>query len=327
MLDPPPDGVCQVAVVELVAVRTWPLEGAVAALTSTVVVADFKAFVIPDVSPVAVPVRFVAAPLEGVPRAHPFTTGDHAVPMFTARAVAIPVPSPDTHVEIGSPVRLVATQDAGVPKAGVTRVGEVANTKAPLHVSSLITHFSSSEVVEANCARVPDVRASHPPAGLDHFKPVASAESAVRTCPFVPTARREAVFAHVPTAKSPLASHIESVATDPPPDIVISPLPRSEFQFTVLMFVPETSVACLASSAVCVAVDMGSSASVVSLRLLESETSAIKIMSHVAGVTDVVSVGKRISDIVFCLRNYSCSIGSSSYWNISCSNIDDYWIP
>ena len=58
------------------------------------------------------------------------------------------------------------------------------------------------------------------PEAVAHFTHVASAESAVRTCPFVPTARREAVFAHVPTARSPLASHIESVATDPPPDIV-----------------------------------------------------------------------------------------------------------
>lgn len=37
------------------------------------------------------------------------------------------------------------------------------------------------------------------------------------------------------------------------------------------------------------AVDTGSSASVQSFGLLESETSAIKIISHVAGVTPVVS--------------------------------------
>lgn len=45
--------------------------------------------------------------------------------------------SPDTPVEIGSPVALVKTPDAGVPKAGVTRVGEVAKTKAPVPVSSV----------------------------------------------------------------------------------------------------------------------------------------------------------------------------------------------
>lgn len=39
----PPDGVCHVAVVPLVAVSTCPEVGAVAALTETVVVADFNA--------------------------------------------------------------------------------------------------------------------------------------------------------------------------------------------------------------------------------------------------------------------------------------------
>lgn len=53
-----------------------------------------------------------------------------------------------------------------------------------------------------------------------HFTPVASAESATRTVPFAPTASLEAVFDPVPTAKSHLASHIASVATDPPPHIV-----------------------------------------------------------------------------------------------------------
>ena len=101
---------------------------------------------------------------------------------------------------------------------GVTRVGLLANTKDPLPVSSLITPFNSSEVVAANCASVHDVRASPPPAGLDHFRPVTSAESAVRTCQLVPTASRDAVFAPVPPARSPFASQIASVATDPPPE-------------------------------------------------------------------------------------------------------------
>ena len=148
---------------------------------------------------------------------------------------------------IVAPFILVAV---ATPRTGVTRVGLVANTSDPDPVSSLITPFNSSDVVAANCASVPDVRASPPPAGLDHFRPVASAESAVRTCPFVPTASRDAVFAPVPPAKSPLTSHIASVATDPPPDIVTSPLPRSELPFTVLMFVQDTSVSCFAFIAV-----------------------------------------------------------------------------
>ena len=129
------------------------------------------------------------------------------------------------------------------PSTGVTRVGLVANTRDPDPVSSLITHFNCSEVVAANCASVHEVSASHPPAGLDHFRPVASAESAVRTCQLVPTASREAVLAPVPPARSHLESHIASVATDQPPDITISPLPRSVFPFTVLIFVPDTRTA------------------------------------------------------------------------------------
>lgn len=126
----------------------------------------------------------------------------------------------------------------------------MANTKAPLPVSSLITPFSSSEVVDANCASVPDVRASPPPAGVDHFNPVASAESAVRTCQLVPTARRDAVLAPVPPARSHLESQIASVATDPSPDITISPLPSKEVELIVFMFVQETRVSCFASRAV-----------------------------------------------------------------------------
>ena len=47
------------------------------------------------------------------------------------RKVATPVASPDTPVEIGNPVALVNVPLDGVPKAGVTSVGEVARTTAP----------------------------------------------------------------------------------------------------------------------------------------------------------------------------------------------------
>lgn len=146
---------------------------------------------------------------------------------------------------IVAPLILVAV---ATPRTGVTRVGLVANTRAPDPVSSLITPASCAEVVEANCARVPDVRASPPPAGLDHFVHVASAESAVRTCPLAPTASREAVFAPVPTARSPLVSQIESVATDPTPDTTRSPDPSTELPLIVLILVQDTRVACFPSS-------------------------------------------------------------------------------
>ena len=141
---------------------------------------------------------------------------------------------------IVAPFILVAV---ATPRDGVTKVGEVANTRDPEPVSSLITVASCAEVVDANCASVPEVRASHQPAGLVHFRPVASAESAVRTCPLVPTASREAVFAPVHPARSHFASHIASVATSPLPDITISPLPRSDWLFTVFMFVQDTRTA------------------------------------------------------------------------------------
>lgn len=133
--------------------------------------------------------------------------------MVALSPVFVPVALPlRVQLVIVAPLILVAV---ATPSDGVTRVGEVANTRDQDPVSSLITHFNCSDVVAANCASVPDVSASHPPAGVAHFVPVASAESAVSTVPFAPTARRDAVFAPVPTAKSPFASHIESVATDP----------------------------------------------------------------------------------------------------------------
>ena len=42
-----------------------------------------------------------------------------------------------TPVVRGKPVALVITPLAGVPRAGVTSVGDVANTKAPVPVSSV----------------------------------------------------------------------------------------------------------------------------------------------------------------------------------------------
>jgi hypothetical protein len=54
-----------------------------------------------------------------------------------AKKVATPVPKPDTPVEIGKPVPLVNVTLLGVPNIGVTSVGEVANTFAPVPVSSV----------------------------------------------------------------------------------------------------------------------------------------------------------------------------------------------
>jgi hypothetical protein len=112
------------------------------------------------------PVQLVRVPEDGVPNAGVTRVGEVAntnapVPVSSVTAaikladdgvpkkVATPVAKPDTPVEIGSPVQLVRVPEDGVPNAGVTRVGDVANTKAPLPVSSEITPASSKEVVAA----------------------------------------------------------------------------------------------------------------------------------------------------------------------------------
>ena len=54
-----------------------------------------------------------------------------------AKNVATPVPRPLTPVLIGSPVALVSVAADGVPKLGVTSIGELANTNEPDPVSSV----------------------------------------------------------------------------------------------------------------------------------------------------------------------------------------------
>jgi hypothetical protein len=71
---------------------------------------------------------------------------------LTARAVATPVPRPDTPVEIGRPVAFVKVALVGVPRIGVTRVGEVASTLLPVPVFVTETMFllaSKAKAVEA----------------------------------------------------------------------------------------------------------------------------------------------------------------------------------
>jgi hypothetical protein len=100
------------------------------------------------------PVALVNTPLVGVPSSGVTSVGDVAntkepVPVSSvtaaarlalegvARNVATPVARPDTPVEIGRPVAFVRVPEVGVPRAGVTKVGLVANTKAPVPVSSV----------------------------------------------------------------------------------------------------------------------------------------------------------------------------------------------
>ena len=91
----------------------------------------------------------VATPSTGVTRVGDVANTLTPVPVLSVSAdarladdgvpkkVATPVAKPDTPVEIGRPVQLVRVPEDGVPNAGVTSVGEVANTNAPVPVSSV----------------------------------------------------------------------------------------------------------------------------------------------------------------------------------------------
>jgi hypothetical protein len=78
-----------------------------------------------------IPVQLVKSPLLGVPRAPLNVTNEPADPTLTPSAVATLEPRPLTPVEIGRPVAFVSVADDGVPSAGVTSVGDDANTIAP----------------------------------------------------------------------------------------------------------------------------------------------------------------------------------------------------
>lgn len=121
-IDEEADGVCHVAVVPLVAVNTCQFVGAVAALTSTVVVALLRAFVIHEVKPSAVPVQFVNTQAEGVPMFGVVSVGEvartgaplHCAVVHTGRA---DVP-PHTRTSVVAPFASVCcAQVAVVPVA------------------------------------------------------------------------------------------------------------------------------------------------------------------------------------------------------------------
>jgi hypothetical protein len=118
------------------------------------------------------PVALVKTAAEGVPSAGVTNVGEVAktrapVPVSSvtavarlvedgvAKKVATPVPRPDTPVLMGSPVALVKVPDAGVPRAGVTRVGEVAKTRLPEPVSSVTAEAKLAEVGVAKNVATP----------------------------------------------------------------------------------------------------------------------------------------------------------------------------
>jgi hypothetical protein len=75
---------------------------------------------------------------------------DVICPVKLALVVTLPAVKP-----AAVPVALVITPDAGVPSAGVTNDGLVANTATPLPVSSVRAVASWAEVKDPNTAALP----------------------------------------------------------------------------------------------------------------------------------------------------------------------------
>lgn len=155
----------------------------------------------------AVPVRFVTVPLDGVPSAPLNNTGAPALPVLIAKAVAMPVPRPETPVLMGRPVQLVKVPEDGVPRIGAVSVGLVRVLLVSVSVVALPTSVSvasGSEIVRStvcvldNIVRVAVV----PPAALNIMRFVASIESCTLTYPLAPLpARCRPIEASPPVAE------------------------------------------------------------------------------------------------------------------------------
>jgi hypothetical protein len=198
-------GACHVAVVLDVAVRTCPTAGAAPADTSTDVVADFRASVSADravyklatsvvdvTARGAVPVATVevscpdterlvpvAAPITGVVSVGDVAKTSAPVPVSSvtaairlaldgvAKNAATLVPRPVTP-PTGS-VQFVNVPDVGVPRTGVTNVGDVANTSDPVPVSSVTAAIRFALDGVAKNAATPVPSPVTPPTGSVQF--------------------------------------------------------------------------------------------------------------------------------------------------------------
>jgi hypothetical protein len=191
---------------------------------------------LPAVKPEAVPVMLVPTKAEGVPKAGVTSVGDVAktndpVPVSSvtaeirfalegvARKVATPVPRPETPVLIGKPVAFVKTPLAGVPRAGVTNVGLLANTKAPDPVSSVTAEAKLAEL------GVPKKVATPLPKDVIPVPPLATGK-----VPVTPVVKGKPVkFVATPEAGVPNAG-VTSVGefdntTEPVPVELVTPVP------------------------------------------------------------------------------------------------------
>lgn len=172
-------------------------ESAVAVRVVTVATAGVVAPTVPLMLIEAVPVRLVTTPDAGVPKAGVTNVGEVAktrepVPVSSVTAAArlaldgvakndaTFAPSPLTPVEIGKPVALVKVALEGVPRAGVTKVGLVANTKAPEPVSSVTV---AARLAELGVARKVATPVPRPDTPVLMGRPVALVRTALEGVP------------------------------------------------------------------------------------------------------------------------------------------------
>lgn len=157
------------------------------------------------------PVHDVNVPEDGVPSAPLKVTKAPAEPTFTASAVATPVPRPEMPLEMGNPVQLVNVPEVGMPSNGVTKVGDVAKTQAPVPVSSVI---AAMRLAEDGVAKKVATPAAKPDTPVEIGKPVhdvrvpedgvPSAPLNVTKAPAEPTLIARAVATPVPRPEMPV---------------------------------------------------------------------------------------------------------------------------
>ena len=153
-----PPGFCHVAKPFASEVNTFPVPLEAIGKVSPPVNVETPVTESVDENVAAAPLRFpvsvnevpVAAPIFGVINVGVLAKTKVPVPVSSAIAfnklalvgvakkLAIPVPKPLTPVAIGNPVALVKVAALGVPKFGVTKVGDVANTKLPVPVDVVV---------------------------------------------------------------------------------------------------------------------------------------------------------------------------------------------
>ena len=136
----------------------------------------------------------------------------------TKLGVDVPVPplatgnKPTTPVVNGNPVALVNVTEVGVPRTGVTSVGDVERTTEPepVEVVTPVPPLATANVPANVTAPVVAVLGVNPvePAENEVTPPVDAAHVAVvpldvSTYPLVPMPRRVALFTPLPTIKSP----------------------------------------------------------------------------------------------------------------------------